>query len=91
MTLAATKPITADELLAMGDIGRCELIYGEIAVRQPAGALHGFTAARFGSYLAEYVEDRATIDHRLENPRQLRASLARRRCSATHATVVSLG
>jgi hypothetical protein len=26
---AAPKLITADELLAMGDIGRCELIYGD--------------------------------------------------------------
>ena len=43
MTLAATgnMPITADQLLAMGDIGRCELIDGEIVPRTLEGAIHG--------------------------------------------------
>jgi Uma2 family endonuclease len=35
------KSITADELFAMGDIGRCELIRGEIIQMVPAGAEHG--------------------------------------------------
>jgi Uma2 family endonuclease len=46
MTLitAGKKQITADELLAMGDIGRCELIEGEIISMAPAGAQHGDVA-----------------------------------------------
>ena len=37
----ATKPITAEELFEMGDIGRCELIQGEVVHMAPAGAEHG--------------------------------------------------
>jgi Uma2 family endonuclease len=57
-TTAATssKLITADELLAMGDIGRRELIYGELVMMSPAGAEHGVVALRFGSFLREFVE-----------------------------------
>jgi Uma2 family endonuclease len=56
MSTTATKPITADELLAMGDIGRCELIYGELIMMSPAGAEHGVVASRFARYLTEFVE-----------------------------------
>jgi Uma2 family endonuclease len=56
MTIVATKPITADELLKMGDIGRCELIYGELVMMSPAGAEHGVVALRLGRYLADFVE-----------------------------------
>jgi Uma2 family endonuclease len=45
---ATTKPITADELFAMGDIGRCELIHGELVMMSPAGAEHGVVALRLG-------------------------------------------
>ena len=58
MSTPATKLVTADELLAMGDIGRCELIYGELVMMSPAGAEHGMVAARFVRYLAEFVEQR---------------------------------
>jgi Uma2 family endonuclease len=57
MTAIATKSITADELLMMGDIGRCELMYGEIVMMSPAGAEHGVVALRFGRFLASFVED----------------------------------
>jgi Uma2 family endonuclease len=57
MSLTETKLITADELLAMGDIGRCELIYGELIMMSPAGCDHGAVAARFARYLGEFVED----------------------------------
>lgn len=57
MTLAPTKSITADELLAMGDIGRCELIYGELVMMSPAGLEHGVVAVRFARYLSAFVED----------------------------------
>jgi len=39
-----TKPITAEELHAMRDIGRCELVNGEIIRMPPAGADHGDVA-----------------------------------------------
>jgi Uma2 family endonuclease len=56
MTTEATKLITAEELFKMGDIGRCELIYGELVMMSPAGAEHGVVAARFVRYLAEFAE-----------------------------------
>ncbi len=40
----------------MGDIGRCELIYGEFVMLSPAGAEHGIVALRFGSFLREFVD-----------------------------------
>jgi Uma2 family endonuclease len=55
-TAAAPKLITADDLLAMGDIGRCELIYGELVMMSPAGAEHGIVALCFGSFLREFVD-----------------------------------
>src|SRR4051812_32692656 len=56
MSVTEAKLVTADELLAMGDIGRCELIYGELVMMSPAGAEHGVVAMRFGRYLADFVE-----------------------------------
>jgi Uma2 family endonuclease len=54
----ATNPVTADELLALsGRLGRCELIYGEIARMSPAGAEHGVVAVRFGSHLSFFVDE----------------------------------
>jgi hypothetical protein len=34
-----TKPITAEELYAMGDVGRCELVKGEIVPMPEARAM----------------------------------------------------
>ena len=56
MTLTPNKLLTADELLAMGDIGRCELLYGQLVMMSPAGAEHGVVALRFGRYLSDFVE-----------------------------------
>lgn len=56
MTLAETKLISADELLAMGNIGRCELIYGELVMMSPAGVPHGMVAARFTQFLTAFVD-----------------------------------
>jgi Uma2 family endonuclease len=53
-----TRHITADELLAMGDIGRCELIYGELVMMSPAGVPHGVVAGRFARFLGEFVDAR---------------------------------
>jgi Uma2 family endonuclease len=52
-----TKPITADELIAMGDIGRCELLYGELVMMSPAGAEHGAVVGRFHRFVADFVDD----------------------------------
>jgi Uma2 family endonuclease len=56
MSETATKLVTADELLEMGDIGRCELMYGEIVMMSPAGGLHGIVAARIARDLSNFVE-----------------------------------
>ena len=55
MTTEATKLITAEELFKMGDIGRCELIYGELIMMSPAGPLHGVVAACICSVLHQFV------------------------------------
>src|SRR5215203_1672216 len=54
----ATKDITADELLQMGDIGPCELIYGELVMMSPAGTDHGIIASRLARYVGNYVEEK---------------------------------
>jgi Uma2 family endonuclease len=54
---ATTKLITADELFAMGDIGRCELIYGELVMMSPASPEHGVVAARIARLIGNYVDD----------------------------------
>src|SRR5438105_2494196 len=51
-----TKPITADELFAMGDIGRCELVKGEIIHMAPAGAEHGGVAADLLFIIKKHVD-----------------------------------
>jgi Uma2 family endonuclease len=56
MPTIAAKPITADELLHMGDIGRCELIYGELVMMRPAGFAHGEIALRIARFIADFVE-----------------------------------
>jgi Uma2 family endonuclease len=55
---AGKKQITADELLAMGDIGRCELIDGEIIHMAPAGAQHGGIAGQVYGFIWTFVMPR---------------------------------
>jgi Uma2 family endonuclease len=52
-----TKLITADQLLAMGDIGRCELIYGELVMMSPAAPEHGVVALRIGRLVGNFVDE----------------------------------
>jgi Uma2 family endonuclease len=61
MTVLHAKPeqITAEQLLAMGDIGRCELIDGEIIHMAPAGAEHGGIAME----IAYRIKAHVTIHH----------------------------
>jgi Uma2 family endonuclease len=57
MATVTNKLVTADELLKMGDIGRCELIYGELVMMSPAGFGHGDIAMRIGRFLGNFVEE----------------------------------
>jgi len=50
--------ITGEELLAMGDIGPCELIEGRIVRRSFTQVRHGCIEAALGGYLGEFVADR---------------------------------
>jgi Uma2 family endonuclease len=51
-----TPLITGDELLAMGDIGPCELIDGRIVPMSPSGGEHGFIEfSTLGIELAQFV------------------------------------
>jgi len=47
---------TAEELLHTPDLGRCELIRGELITMSPAGFNHGRIVSRIGSRIANYVE-----------------------------------
>lgn len=49
--------ITGSDLLAMGDIGPCELIDGVIVRMSPTGGIHGFLESRLDRRLGTFVED----------------------------------
>lgn len=49
------KLITGEGLLAMGDIGRCELIDGRIVPMSPAGDEHGYVEFNLGAELRAFV------------------------------------
>jgi Uma2 family endonuclease len=50
-----TQLITGEELLAMSDIGPCELIDGRIVPMAPAGDEHGFLEFNLGAELRNFV------------------------------------
>src|SRR5262249_54586048 len=50
--------ITGEELLAMGDIGPCELIDGRIVRMSPTGGEHGTIELLLGSKLNDFVRPR---------------------------------
>jgi Uma2 family endonuclease len=50
-----TELITGEELLAMGDIGPCELIDGRIVPMSPTGEEHGIVELNLGSELRSFV------------------------------------
>lgn len=55
---AESTMITGQELLAMGDIGPCELIDGRIVPMIPTGAEHARVEFRLGSELEVFVRQR---------------------------------
>jgi Uma2 family endonuclease len=50
-----TRHITAEEFFAMGDIGRAELIDGEVLHMSPSGAEHGNVALNIAALLRQFV------------------------------------
>jgi Uma2 family endonuclease len=57
-TRTRAKQITGEELLAMGDIGPCELIDGRIVRMNPTGLQHGDIVIALGSALRDFVRKR---------------------------------
>jgi Uma2 family endonuclease len=52
----ATKITTAQQLLESPELGRCELVQGELVMMSPAGFEHGRIVMRISVPLATYVE-----------------------------------
>jgi Uma2 family endonuclease len=50
------RTLTAGELLTLGDIGRCELIEGELVRMSPGSFEHGAVALNVGMFLGEFVK-----------------------------------
>lgn len=48
---------TAEKLLQAGDIGRSELLRGELSMMLPAGGRHGQIAMRMGRAIADFVDE----------------------------------
>jgi Uma2 family endonuclease len=56
-TSTAAPLITGEELLAMGDIGPCELVDGRIVPMSPTGGRHGLIELSLGSALQHFVRE----------------------------------
>lgn len=52
------RRITGEELLAMGDIGPCELVDGRIVNMVPTGNEHGIIEANLARHLGNFVAER---------------------------------
>lgn len=50
-----TQPITGEMLFKLGNIGRAELVRGEIIYMSPTGHLHGFLESNFDRILGAFV------------------------------------
>ena len=58
--MLTTQPITtAEQLFQAPDLGRCELLRGELIMMSPAGSEHGMIVAEIGGILRDFVEPRA--------------------------------
>jgi Uma2 family endonuclease len=49
--------MTGQEMFALGDIGRAELVEGELVRMAPTGHLHGYIELRFGKMLSMFVDE----------------------------------
>ena len=56
-TETTTRLVTGSELLAMGDIGPCELIDGVIVRMSPTGEVHGYIESRLTFFLYRFNQD----------------------------------
>ena len=56
-TPTKTPLITGEELLAMGDIGPCELVDGSIVPMSPTGGEHGSIESDLGAVLRHFVRE----------------------------------
>src|SRR5574337_1130638 len=57
VTTPETKLVTGEELLAMGDIGPCELSDGRIVIMSPAGDERGTIEFNLGSALKHFARE----------------------------------
>ena len=57
-TETTSRLVTGAELLAMGDIGPCELIDGVIIKMSPAGGLHGFIELTLALLVGGLIKER---------------------------------
>ena len=58
--MAATEPITtAEQLFQAPDLGRCELLRGELIMMSPAGSEHGMIVAEVAGILRDFIKPRA--------------------------------
>ncbi|MBM3128323.1 MAG: Uma2 family endonuclease [Chloroflexi bacterium] len=53
-----TTRVSGEELAALGEIGRCELVEGEIIMRSPTGNRHGRVELKLGKALDDFVSPR---------------------------------
>ena len=51
-------PMTGDALFALGDVGRTELVRGEVRRMSPTGYLHGFVECNLGAALRTFVREK---------------------------------
>lgn len=56
--MMATKPITGEDLLALGDIGPSELIDGRIVTMTPTGSEHGLIESNLTTELRFFLRQR---------------------------------
>ena len=59
MATVQEETVTAEQLLDMPHVGRCELVCGELLMMSPSGYEHGVIAGRIHTRLATFVEQRS--------------------------------
>ncbi|MFZ1937400.1 MAG: Uma2 family endonuclease [Thermoguttaceae bacterium] len=58
--MVTAQPITtAEQLFQASDLGRCELLRGELIMMSPAGSEHGMIVAEIAGILRDFVKPRA--------------------------------